>query len=50
MGRIGLAELLVILAIVIILMGPAQIPKLIKIYKENKSKNKNDSEHKEDIE
>lgn len=36
--KISIQELLIVLAIVVIIFGPTQIPKLIKIFKKDKDK------------
>ena len=41
--KISVQELLIVLAIVLIIFGPTQIPKLMKLFK----KNKQDSEKEE---
>lgn len=42
--KISVQELLIVLAIVVIIFGPTQIPKLVKMFKKNKSEK--DSEEK----
>lgn len=39
--KISVQELLIVLAIVLIIFGPTQIPKLIKLFKKNKPENEN---------
>ena len=42
--KISVQELLIVLAIVVIIFGPTQIPKLVKMFKKGKSEK--DSEEK----
>lgn len=35
--KISMQELLIVLAIVVIIFGPTQIPKLVKMFKKDKS-------------
>ena len=47
--RLGMSELLVLLAIVVIICGPTQIPKLKKIYDKHKKSTEASYEEKKDI-
>ena len=41
--KIGVTELLIILAVVVIIFGPTQIPKLMKLFKKNKQDSEKES-------